>query len=312
MSPAWVWPEYQPVLRRLLEDLDIATFPQYESGLALFELETGTPPQRMHRPKVHEAFRRVTHGMASVTRALTRGLDPDNLNTGQIVDAISLDGDGVRISAHTGRNKSIESIWRASHVVLATPPRLAIERIRFDPPLPDRVAGAMRSTPTWMAPHAKAIAWYETPFWRDQGLSGQVFSQSGPLMEVHDHSPPNEGHGALFGFFGWSPETRAAGGDRLQEDVLGQLVRLFGERASAPVSMAIKDWCAAPLLSTSSDRDDTASHPQYGHPSLHYPLMGGRLLLAGAETVRESGGLVEGAIISGKRIAAHIKQFQRN
>ncbi|MEA3410601.1 MAG: FAD-dependent oxidoreductase [Pseudomonadota bacterium] len=39
--------------------------------------------------------------------------------------------------------------------------------------------------------------------------------------------------------------------------------------------------------------------------------MGGRLLLAGAETVRESGSLVEGAIISGKRVAEHLKQIRR-
>lgn len=61
--------------------------------------------------------------------------------------------------------------------------------------------------PTWMAGHAKVVAIYERPFWRDSGLSGFVSSRVGPLQEIHDASP-EAGSGALFGFLGIPVEVR--------------------------------------------------------------------------------------------------------
>ncbi|EDT04545.1 hypothetical protein BamIOP4010DRAFT_1927 [Burkholderia ambifaria IOP40-10] len=58
-----------------------------------------------------------------------------------------------------------------------------------------------------MAPHAKYIAIYDTPFWRDQGLSGEARSARGPFGEIHDASMPG-GCAALFGFFGVPAQVR--------------------------------------------------------------------------------------------------------
>lgn len=56
-------------------------------------------------------------------------------------------------------------------------------------------------TPTWMAPHAKYIALYDHPFWREAGLSGMAQSHVGPMAEIHDASDSN-GSAALFEFIG--------------------------------------------------------------------------------------------------------------
>ena len=76
------------------------------------------------------------------------------------------------------------------------PPRLAEASIAFEPPLPPDLAKRWRDTATWMAPHAKYVAIYDAPFWRDQGLSGSARSALGPLAEVHDVSMPG-GHATV-------------------------------------------------------------------------------------------------------------------
>ena len=61
-----------------------------------------------------------------------------------------------------------------------------------------------------MVPHAKYIATYATPFWREQGLSGEARSAIGPLGEIYDATMPG-GSAALFGFFNIPAATATSG-----------------------------------------------------------------------------------------------------
>jgi monoamine oxidase len=145
-------------------------------------------------------------------------------------------------------------------VLLALPPRLAWSTLRFDTPLPDAVSSDWAACATWMAPHAKYLAAYRTPFWRERGLSGAARSLSGPLVEIHDASNP-DGLAALFGFVGVPAAHRA----RIPEEALrdacrAQLVRLLGERAADPVAEWLHDWSREPFTATPADL-----HAQ-GHP----------------------------------------------
>ena len=86
---------------------------------------------------------------------------------------------------------------RARRAIVAIPPTLA-GRIAYDPPLP-----ALRDQLTQRMPQGtvvKTMAIYETPFWREQGLSGQAISQGGPARVVFDNSPPDGTPGVLLGF----------------------------------------------------------------------------------------------------------------
>ena len=117
------------------------------------------------------------------------------------------------------------------------------------------------ATPTWMAPHAKAVALYDSPFWRENGLSGRIASQSGPLVEAHDHSGPDGSPAALFGFIGWPYATRAKMGTDLQGAILDQLTRCFGADSPKPKSIHIEDWAGDPLVTTADDLTGPMAHP---------------------------------------------------
>lgn len=146
------------------------------------------------------------------------------------------------------------------HVLLALPPRLAVERIEFAPALPSELARQWASCPTWMAPHAKYVAVYPKPFWREQGLAGSGRSYVGPMVEIHDASPA-EGMGALFGFIGVPAATR----QRVSADTLislcrAQMVRLFGAEASNPSAEWFKDWSQDEFTATPADAASAAGH----------------------------------------------------
>jgi|SRR5690625_3268185 len=141
-----------------------------------------------------------------------------------------------------GKRKSI----RARAVILALPPRIVAQHIVFSPSLPAELMTSLMDKPTWMAGQAKAIAIYDHPFWREDGLSGQAMSWGGPLQEIHDASP-DTGYGALFGFFGLPAKIRQEQGEeKVLKLVVNQLTRLFGPSAEKPLSLLYKDWSRDP------------------------------------------------------------------
>ena len=101
----------------------------------------------------------------------------------------------------------------AEHVLLAMPQQLAESQLTFSPALPNELARQWRETDTWMAPHAKYIAVFDRPFWRDQGLSGEARSAVGPMVEIHDASTP-DGKAAVFGFLGVPADVRSRVSDK--------------------------------------------------------------------------------------------------
>jgi monoamine oxidase len=82
--------------------------------------------------------------------------------------------------------------------------------INFSPAADDYLQ-AWRNT-TWMAPHAKYVAVYPYNFWHRKGLSGEVRSNIGPMVEIHDVSEPDRMF-ALFGFIGVPFHERQKIGD---------------------------------------------------------------------------------------------------
>ena len=106
-----------------------------------------------------------------------------------------------------------------------------------------------------MAGHAKFFAFYDTPFWRDHGLSGSALSRSGPLAEIHDASPATGGPFALMGFVGVDGPARArmAAGE-LAEKARGQLRELFGADAARPLHHHVMDWSNEAFTAAPSDR----------------------------------------------------------
>lgn len=191
--------------------------------------------------------------------------------------------------------------WRAEHVLLALPPRLATHTIRFAPELPLDLAHEWRSTATWMAPHAKYLAVYELPFWRDRGLSGEARSVCGPLAEIHDASVPN-GHAALFGFLGVPARVRRSVAVAvLKAHCREQLARLFGPQAGRPRADALVDWAADPLTATEADLHGSDQHPRAPAAGAARGPWRGRLTGIGSEWSPQFPGYLAGAVDAAER-----------
>jgi monoamine oxidase len=152
----------------------------------------------------------------------------------------------------------------------------------------------------------KCVAFYNRPFWRDQGLSGEAICDRGPVTLVVDDGPEDGGHGALLAFILgeqariWSQRSA----DERRRAVVESLVRLFGAKAASPEHYVDKDWPSDPW----SRGCYTGLFPPgvltaYGE-ALRVPV--GRIHWAGTETALQWNGYMDGAIESGERAAGEV------
>ena len=258
LGPSWFWPDYQTQLSTLIESLDLSRFAQFEESDMMVERAANQPPVRMQGYKSAPPSMRLVGGMASLIEALYARLDASCIMTSQTVQQLNRTPQHIEVQSED--TSGHVTTFRAQHVLLALPPRLVEGRIAFQPALPQDLSEQWRETATWMAPHAKYVAVYESPFWRDAGLSGAARSAIGPLTEIHDASIL-KGDGALFGFFGVPAQVRQSVSDTvLKEHCRAQLVRLFGEQASTPKAEYLKDWAQDPLTAMPADASGNGQH----------------------------------------------------
>ncbi|WP_375229481.1 flavin monoamine oxidase family protein [Roseobacter sp. S98] len=297
LGPAWIWPD-QPRIAALADALGLTVFDQFSTGAGLWQTGNGD----VHRSPGAGSMRgswRIAGGLGGITRRLADRLSSARLLLNTPVQRLIQTDDGITATTPDG---AIE----AQHVVLALPPRIAHGGISFEPELPQAVAAEMQNVPTWMAGHAKFVAVYDRPWWREAGLSGDAISQRGPLAEIHDASPHDESGFALFGFVGTPPATRATHRDAVICEAVNQLVTLFGPELAQPKAVHMEDWATDPLIATMADHDGPTHHPAYGTPDALRDLWGGRLIFASSEMGDEYGGFLEGALVAAEQAAARL------
>lgn len=290
LGPSWIWPG-QAHIAALLNRLGIGVFEQYSDGLLVYEDELGQVRRDLDYASMAGSLR-IDGGIARVTDGLAATLPGGAILLSHRVRAIREDRDGYRIELV---HPSGELAVAARKVVLAIPPRLIASLIEFEPALPDTILQEMNSIPTWMAGHAKLVAFYDTPFWREQGLSGDGISRRGPLMEIHDACASNPGQGALFGFVGLAAGSAAREPSRLVGDALRQLEKLYGAAAANPLEVVYLDWAREKFTATAADQI-IAQHPPYGMPPGMARLAQKGLLFASTEMASQFGGFIEGAL----------------
>jgi monoamine oxidase len=246
---------------------------------------------------------RVAGGMRALIDGLAHDLLAQNILTGRAVTALSYSAGGV-IAKHA------DGAIAARQVVLAVPPRVAAQTIRFAPELGDRAMDAARAIPTWMAGQAKIIAVYDAPHWRRAGLSGDDMSQQGPMVEIHDASPIDGGPYALFGFVGVPPDIRAHHHDQVIALALKQLQAMFGPDMAHPLSIRMMDWAQVPQVAALLDQAPSGHHPAYGLPLALCDLWGKVLIFGSTETAQDFGGYLEGALEAAERVYNRLKGGQ--
>jgi len=298
MGPAWVWPEFQPRLQGLLSNLNVEVFKQNTSGDMLYELDVNTV-ERYNDQSSHEMSYRIVGGANKVIKALQTELSDNSIHLNTMVSSIEKNDSNADSRLHIHAVKDEETIiYSTDKIVLALPPRLTRSSINFRPTLAKEVIQLWENTPTWMAGHCKIIFIYDKPFWREQKLSGEVFSRHGPLTEIYDGSPENESIFALTSFVGLNAHQRKqVDTEQLIEMCMAQLLRLFGEGSQTVKDIQIKDWSLEQHTTTEIDLSTTPHHPQYP-VDMPRTLWNNQIILAGTEVAREHGGYIEGALES--------------
>ena len=267
LGPSWFWPEYQQQLAQLIDELQLESIAQFEGGDMMVERSPNEPAFRTHGYKSSPPSMRLKGGMSSLIEALYHQLDTSRILTGQIVHQLNSTSECIEIKAVSVVSSEDASgqimTWQAQQVLLALPPRLVEESIVFHPTLPANLSAQWQQTATWMAPHAKYVAVYDTPFWQKQGLSGAARSAQGPMVGIHDASDVSAlgGSGALFGFIGVPASVRQSVSEELlKAHCRVQLVRLFGAEAEHPKREYLKDWAQEPFTATAADVSADGQH----------------------------------------------------
>lgn len=290
LGPAWIWPAYQPRVMSLLKELGLSTLAQFEDGDFIYETPGQT--QRGAFPRRYSDAVRIRGGAQRLADALAVALPAEAMQFGQAVQAIDL--------THRPRVKTESATWDADVVICAVPGPI-VAQLDVTPAWAADVSSALTEWPTWMAAHAKIVATYDAPFWREAGLSGGAVSHLGPLFEIADQSDPDSNVFGLFGFVN-VPYDQRQDRDLLVQQSLTQLCRLFGPQAAHPETVEVMDWAAEPFTATLFDQTPPHGHPPYGARALSPPVEG-RLVFAGSEVSQNHGGLIEGAICSGEQAA---------
>ncbi|WP_097461468.1 flavin monoamine oxidase family protein [Mangrovitalea sediminis] len=300
LGPSWFWPDFQPLMTRLTADLNLATFPQYTDGDMVVERAQSLPPQRMAGFDQGNLSLRIAGGTSALIQALVARIHPERLLLNHPVTAARLVGDSIHLDVDNRPEAGAPLAF--SHLLLAAPPRLLAGSLDIQPPLRPQERNHWVDMPTWMAPHAKYVAIYDAPFWRQQGLSGMARSMVGPLAEIHDATSA-KGQAALFGFVGVPADVRQRlGPEALKHHCRTQLERLFGPQAGAPLDEHLKDWASDPFTATAADREPG------DHPVATVDLSqvtgpwAGRMMLISSEAALEQPGYMEGALQATARI----------
>lgn len=308
LGPSWFWPRVQPSMARLVSELQLDTFPQNSDGDVVFQRMSRESPQRYRALRQEPESMRVVGGTGALVRAIAAVLPADALRTGARLTRLELVDDGVE--ARFAGADGLEERVRASYAILALPPRLLAASVAFVPAMDAATVARWRGTPTWMAPHAKCVALYERPFWREAGLSGTAQSMVGPLAEIHDATTAS-GEAALFGFVGIPAAQRhAMGRDAIVSAAVQQLVTLFGPLAAAPRATLLKDWASDALTATVEDLADGA-HPRADDRAWVSGAWGHRVSLAGSETSPTEPGYLAGAVCAAERAVSEARQHVR-
>jgi len=206
-------------------------------------------------------------------------------------DGVTVTADGVTVEARAA--------------VVALPPVVILD-IDFDPPLPDDRATLYRRAV--VGHETKTLVVYDEPFWRADGLSGQMF-EPGSAAEVTLDASPASGKPGVIAVFTFGPvaeRSDAMDADVRRKAVLDVLTTRLGSRASSPVEYVETLWKFEEWT-----RGCTMAHYAPGLLTTYGRLLRephGRIHWAGTETATMSHGAIDGAVRSGERAAREIAQ----
>lgn len=289
-----------PVGRELLEicTVGILAVPTVEVsllGLLVNVVTCGVTADLLSESEGGAQTQRFVGGTARIPELLASELG-DRVVLNAPVQAIEYADDVVTVTCRGGL------VARARRVIVALAPTLA-GRIMYDPPLPGQ-----RDQLTQRMPQASAhkmFAIYDEPFWRADGLNGQLISDAGPARMTNDSCMPEEsaGPGILLGFLE-GENARVEGrwpAERRQAAFRDELARHFGPRGRQPELIVEGGWADKEWTRGCYNANPGPCGWIHFGAALSAPV--GPISWAATETALEWSGYMEGAVEAGERAA---------
>jgi len=296
MGATWLGHQHQH-LQQLLVELGLEIFEQHDEGIALFESFSFTTPQQYFVPSGSASAYRLKGGTSGLIEILADKVGRENIYLQTTINSVQDKGTFLVLSDAEGNE------WACSKLVFALPPRVIHHTVNFEPILPAHLLQVMQHTQTWMSGSVKFAVEYARPFWRENGFSGSVFSQSGLAVEIYDHCTAENDRFALKGFLNGSALNYSR--EERKQKVLQQLGHYFGAEALQPFGYHDRVWNDGFICV--SDETFLPPHHNNGHTAYNEGYMQGKLYFAGTETSSLFGGYMEGAVVSAKNLAARLQ-----
>ncbi|MCB1272847.1 MAG: FAD-dependent oxidoreductase [Leucobacter sp.] len=190
---------------------------------------------------------RVVGGMHRVPERLAEEVGGECIRLNTDVRSVEVRA-GAGAGAGTGATVTATAAGlavTARAAIVALGPHL-VSRIDFSPALPGRKAQMLQQYS--MGDVIKVQAYYDAPFWREQGLSGVGYGPYEVVCEAYDNTAPGDAGGSLVGFvsdrqadamYRLDPEAR-------RRAVLASFAAYFGDRALSPILYHESDWIDQP------------------------------------------------------------------
>ncbi|MGJ7029541.1 flavin monoamine oxidase family protein [Niabella hirudinis] len=288
--------DMHPNLLALIEELGLRKYPQFSKGISLFQTKSFEPPQKFFVPEAEMPSYRVVGGTQMLIDTLFQKLPQDTVFLNTRVTAVKEETNGIVLETTGGKARE------ADKVIVCIPPQLVARQIAFTPKLPDGINAVLPNVQTWMGGAIKFTLEYDTPFWRNEGYSGMLYSHAGIVTEVYDHTNFEKNKFGFTGFLNgaaasYTPDVR-------KEFVLRQLTELMGEKALKPTAYFDKIRTDEFILDGSQVIH--RPHQNNGHPLLQESYLNGKLFFAATETATEYSGYMEGAVVAAQSIATRL------
>lgn len=280
-------------LINLIDELGLQKFHQYSEGISLFQTKSFEPAQKFYVPKSESPSYRIAGGTQNLIDTLAKQITTQNIKLNTKVKAIRNKGKALVIRT------SQDEVIKAEKVVLCMPPQVVHSEIDFSPALPVNLSDILPNVQTWMAGSIKFVLEYKEPFWRENAYSGMLYSHTGIVVEMYDHTNFEEDR---FGFTGFLNSSFSSFSEEERKHlVINQLTELLGEQAKNTTFYNDKIWTDEFTLG----QNQVIQRPHYnnGHPFLRKSYFENKLYFSGTETSQEYSGYMEGAVLSAIKTA---------
>lgn len=290
MGATW-FGAYHQNLMALLKELEIGYYEQYMKGTVFFQPFSTSPAQSIQMPSQPPSYR-ISGGTSHLIDTLYHKLDKSEVLLNQSVTEIKFKNDSVEVIA--------TDAFECSHVVMAIPPKLWSKKIVFSPPIPNELKDIAQHTHTWMEDSIKVALTYAEPFWRQEQISGTLFSNTGPITEFYDHCNHDVSAYVLCGFINSSFKLLSARERRAK--VLAQITTVFGAKAEEFIAYNECVWSDEEYTYETS-KSPLFPHQNNGHIIFSNTFNDNRLFISSAEAALEFSGYMDGAVHSGNTTA---------